>query len=131
MTSCAKILVMGYFESRLDEALAEAGTTLYKVAMSIGQDPVRISNILYMRRPTSFDKRLEALRQISESKLLEGFIDYPTLAAWLAYDYLPEESLRLLVDAKYKQDPALKRAISQYKRKPRMVQSKLPLDKET
>ncbi len=87
---------MGYFEDRLTALLVEVDTSLYKVALSIGREPVGVSSILYHRKPATFEKRLEVLRLISESPLLKEKANFPLMAAWLVHNYVPDETLRLL-----------------------------------
>ena len=86
----------GYFEKKFKEMMDRLGTSAYKVSLSIAADPARIDKILFMRRPTTFDKRLETLQEIAKSPLLD--IDFDTMAGWLARDYLSEEALRSVMD---------------------------------
>lgn len=93
---------MKKFENQLEALLEELDTTLYQVALSIGEDPSRIGKVLYKKRPTSFDKRLETLALISKSPLLDGRANLDLMSAWLAAEYLTEESFERLLNIRSK-----------------------------
>lgn len=88
---------MSNFKQKLDDFLDSLGLTLYQVSLSVGEDPSRIDKILYMKRGTTFDKRLETLGLIADSPLLKGKIDLGVMAAWLAEDYITPDALQRLM----------------------------------
>ena len=125
MTICTKMSPMTTFEVLFDAALAEIGTTLREISLSVGDDPSRLDKIIYLRRPASFETRLATLRLISESKLLKGKLDFPTMAAWLVNDYVPRDILKKAVNEKLEADPDLLEAVREYREKTKKTRRKL------
>jgi len=82
-------IVMSTFEEKMDALFERQGTSLYKVALSVGQDPSRAEKIIYLKRPTTFEKRLELLQILADSPLID--VDFGTMASWLAQEYLSKE----------------------------------------
>lgn len=125
MTICTKMSPMTTFEVLFDAALAEIGTTLREISLSVGDDPSRLDKIIYLRRPASFETRLATLRLISESKLLKGKLDFPTMAAWLVNDYVPKDILKKAVNEKMEADPDLLAAVRDYREKTKKTRRRL------
>jgi hypothetical protein len=84
---------MSSFEKKLDSLFNNLGVSLYQIGLSLGEDSSRLDKILYNKRPTTFDKRLEAIVLICQSPLLKGKVKAGTLAQWLSEDYISEEGL--------------------------------------
>jgi len=126
MNVCTKMSYMdASFELMFEAALAKMGLNLYKIALSIGDDPSRLDKIVYMRRPASFETRLQALRAISESHLLKGRLDYATMAAWLINDYVPKDILKRAFEEKVELDPDLLQAVTEYREQTKKTRRKL------
>jgi len=125
MTVCTKMTHITTFEVLLDAALAEIGITLREISLSVGDDPSRLDKIIYLRRPASFETRLATLKLISESKLLKGKLDFPTMAAWLVSDYVPKDILRKAVNEKLEADQDLLEAVKEYREKTKKTRRRL------
>lgn len=81
--------IMSIFEEKLVELFARNKTSLYQVALSVGQDPSRVDKIIFLKRPATFETRLETIQKLADSPLIDA--DFGQMASWLAQDYLPRD----------------------------------------
>lgn len=116
MQACAKLDYMPNFEDLFDARLIEIGTTLRQVALSVGEDPTRVDKIVYMKRPVTFETRLQTARILSESPLLKGKLSYPEMAAWLVNESLPRDILKAAYEMEMESiDPKVLEAIRKHR----------------
>ena len=87
---------METFGEKLSKYLSDLPNTLYEISLDVGLDPSNVDKILYAKRKTTFDKRLEVLQKLSTSSLVN--MDFSMLSWWLARDYLPESVFKAVMD---------------------------------
>lgn len=115
MNTCIKLKTMPNFEDLLDAKLIELGTTLRQVSLSLGEDPTRIDKIVYLKRPVTFETRLQTAKLLSESPLLKGKLPYSTMAAWLINECLPRDILKAAYDMEILTDPKVLEAVKKHR----------------
>lgn len=115
MSACIKLKAMPNFEDLLDAKLIEIGTTLRQVSLSLGEDPQRIDKIVYMKRPVTFETRLQTAKLIAESPILKGKLAYSTMAAWLINECVPRDILKAAYEMELNADPKVLEAVKKHR----------------